>query len=104
MTADLAATSLPSIVFMHVPLDGSDMTGNYYFEANPDLSRYTDTSRIREVLRDAGNVVLCVAGHVRWNKLNTVDGIPYLSLQSLTESFTTAPNFLPGRGLAFRSR
>ncbi len=92
LTADLAATSLPSIVFSHVPLDGSDMTGNYYFEANPDLSRYTDTSRIREVLRDAGNVVLCVAGHVHWNKLNTVDGIPYLSLQSLTESFTTAPD------------
>ena len=38
LTADLAATSLPSIVFSHVPLDGSDMTGNYYFEANPDLS------------------------------------------------------------------
>jgi len=91
LIADLNATDLPSIVFSHVPLDGSDMTGNYYFEANSELSRYQETDRIREVLRAAGNVVLCVAGHVHWNRLNTVDGIPYLSLQSLTESFTTAP-------------
>ena len=88
---DLAATDLPAIVFSHVPLDGALMTGNFYFEANQHCSQYSETEEIRRVLREAGNVVLCVAGHVHWNKANSVDGIPYLSLQSLTESFTTAP-------------
>lgn len=89
LAQDLAATDLPAIVFTHVPLDGASMTGNYYFEANPHCAQYDETPEIRRVLRDAGNVVLCVAGHVHWNKANTVDGIPYISLQSLTESFTT---------------
>lgn len=88
---DLAATDLPTIVFTHVPLDGASMTGNYYFEANPHCAQYHETPEIRRVLRETGNVILCVAGHVHWNKANSVDGIPYLSLQSLTESFTTAP-------------
>ena len=88
---DLAATDRPAIVFSHVPLDGALMTGNFYFEANQHCSQYGETEEIRRVLREAGNVVLCVAGHVHWNKANSVDGIPYLSLQSLTESFTTAP-------------
>jgi HAD superfamily hydrolase (TIGR01450 family) len=88
---DLAATDLPAIVFSHVPLDGALMTGNFYFEANQHCAQYRETPKIRRVLREAGNVVLCVAGHVHWNKANSVDGIPYLSLQSLTESFTTAP-------------
>ena len=91
LAADLGATNLPTIVFSHVPLDGGDMTGNYYFEANPELARYAETEQIREVLTAAGNVILCVAGHVHWNDLNNVDGIPYISMQSLTESFTTAP-------------
>ena len=91
LAADLGATNLPTIVFSHVPLDGGDTTGNYYFEANPELARYAETEQIREVLTAAGNVILCVAGHVHWNDLNNVDGIPYISMQSLTESFTTAP-------------
>jgi Icc protein len=92
LAADLAATALPAIVFTHVPLDGAAMTGNYYFEANPQFAQYQETAAIRKTLVEAGNVVLCVAGHVHWNKANTVDGIPYLSLQSLSESYTTAPD------------
>jgi Icc protein len=88
---DLAKTDLPAVVFSHVPLDGASMTGNFYFEANQHCAQYSETSEIRRVLREAGNVVMCVAGHVHWNKANSVDGIAYLSLQSLTESFTTAP-------------
>jgi hypothetical protein len=34
-------------------------------------------------------VILCVAGHVHWNTLHTVGGIPHITIQSLTESFTT---------------
>jgi 3',5'-cyclic-AMP phosphodiesterase len=32
---------------------------------------------------------LALAGHVHWNTLTTIDGTPHLTLQSLTEAFTT---------------
>ncbi len=89
LKADLAATNLPAIVFTHIPLDGASMTGNYYFQANPQFAGYSNIAEAQQVISDAGNVAMCVAGHVHWNNLSRIDGIPYLSLQSLTEGFTT---------------
>ncbi len=89
LRADLQSTSLPAIVFSHVPLDGASMTGNYYFEANPAYASYGNIKAAQRIIAEAGNVALCVGGHVHWNNLSRIDGIPYLSLQSLTESFTS---------------
>lgn len=36
---------------------------------------------------------------MHWNTLTTVDGIPHLTLQSLTESFTTMPEPAAAWGL-----
>ena len=88
LEADLAATDLPSVVFTHVPLDGASMTGNYYFQANPQYATYANVADAQRVI-SAARVALCVAGHVHWNNVSRIDGVPYLSLQSLTESFTT---------------
>lgn len=89
LARDLAATDLPTIVLSHVPLGGGAMTGNMYFQRNPEFGGYPDGAAVREVLASTGHVVLGVAGHVHWNGLHTVDGVPHLTLQSLTESFTT---------------
>ena len=89
LAADLDATDLPAIVFSHVPLDSGSMRGNHYFERNPAFAGYPNAAEARAVIRSAGIVRACIAGHVHWNALNVLDGIPYVSLQSLTESFTT---------------
>lgn len=89
LEADLASTDLPAIVFTHVPLDGASMTGNFYFQANPQFAGYSNVDLAQKIIAESGVVALCVAGHVHWNNISRVDGIPYLSLQSLTESFTT---------------
>lgn len=81
----------PLAIMSHVPLSGHAQTGNYYFERNPDLSTYPGADRARAILRLARVPVICLAGHVHWNTLTTVDAIPHLTLQSLTESFTTHP-------------
>jgi len=86
---DLAATSLPAIIFSHIPLDGASMTGNFYFQANPQFATYGNLARAQAIITGAGNVAMCVAGHVHWNNLSRIGGIPFLSLQSLTESYTT---------------
>jgi Icc protein len=89
LATDLAATELPSIVFSHVPFSGASMVGNYWFQNNPEHATYPNAAEIREIVEASGQVILCAAGHVHWNTLHTVAGIPHITIQSLTESFTT---------------
>lgn len=87
---DLAATELPTVICSHAPLDNGSMAGNFYFEHMPQYGGYLDEGpAAREIIERSGKVVLCLAGHTHWNALNVIDGIPYVTIHSLTESFTT---------------
>lgn len=79
----------PLLVVSHVPISGHSQVGNYYFERNAEASTYPQADRARAVLAQARVPVVCIAGHVHWNTITTVDGITHLTQQSLTESFTT---------------
>ena len=82
----------PLAIMSHVPISGHSQAGNYYFERNPDAATYPGgAERVRAVLRAVNVPVVWVSGHVHWNTLTIVDGIPHLTLQSLTETFTTHP-------------
>lgn len=81
----------PLAIMSHVPVSGHAQTGNYYFERNPNSSTYPGTDRLRAVLREARVPVMWLSGHVHWNTVTVVDGIPHFTMQSLTESFTTSP-------------
>ncbi len=81
----------PLAIMSHVPISGHSQHGNYYFDRNPGSSTYPGAARARAMLRAATVPVVWVSGHVHWNTLTTVDGIPHLTLQSLTETFTTFP-------------
>lgn len=89
LAADLAATRLPTILFSHVPLSGASMVGNYWFANSPDHGGYPNAADARRVIAANDHVVLCVAGHVHWNALHRVEAVPHITIQSLTESFTT---------------
>lgn len=81
----------PLCIVSHVPVSGHAQTGNYYFERNPQASTYPGAERLRAVLREARAPLAWISGHVHWNTLTIVDGVPHFTLQSLTESFTTLP-------------
>ncbi len=82
----------PLAIFSHVPVSGHSQAGNYYFERNPDSSTYPGADdRVRAILATARVPVSLFAGHVHWNTLTMCNGQPHFTLQSLTESFTTAP-------------
>ncbi|MBS7697009.1 MULTISPECIES: metallophosphoesterase [unclassified Chelatococcus] len=91
LAATVDAADRPLAIMSHVPVSGHSQIGNYYFERNPASSTYPGAERARAVLSRARVPVVCLSGHVHWNTLTTVDGIPHLTLQSLTESFTTGP-------------
>lgn len=82
----------PTVIFTHVPLGGGSMRGNYYFEGDPVAgASYRDLSQLQELVLAADHVKLAVAGHVHWNSVNIIDGVPFLTIQSLSELATTAP-------------
>jgi hypothetical protein len=85
----LNADDRPTLLVTHVPLSGHAQTGNYYFERNPGHATYAENAEIRGVLARAPCPLIALAGHVHWNTLTMVDGTPHLTLQSLTETFTT---------------
>jgi 3',5'-cyclic-AMP phosphodiesterase len=85
----LNADDRPTLLVTHVPLSGHAQTGNYYFERNPGHATYAEIADIRGVIARAPCPLIALAGHVHWNTLTMVDGIAHLTLQSLTETFTT---------------
>lgn len=94
LESDLSNTTLPTIIFSHVPLDNGSMQGNFYFEAAyPHHAHYPEhqAQSAREVLEQSKKVILCVNGHAHWNAYHCIDGIHYVTIPSLTESFPTYP-------------
>ena len=87
---DLASTTLPSLIFTHAPFSDAAMHSHYYFQNAPKShAGYQNSQEIRQIIDSNANVTACLSGHVHWNSLNTINGTHYLTLQSLTESFTT---------------
>lgn len=89
LTQTMQGADRPCLVVMHVPVSGQAQTGNYYFQNNPESASLPFAERVRNALALARVPVVCLAGHVHWNSITTVDGIVHLTQQSLTESFTT---------------
>jgi len=89
LSHQIASAEKPTLVVSHVPVSGHSQIGNYYFEANPDVSEYPQAARVRKALSQARVPVVCLAGHVHRNTFTQIDGIFHLTQQSLTESFTT---------------
>jgi hypothetical protein len=84
----IAAADRPLLIASHVPVSGHSQVGNYYFQRNPASATYpVQGEHIRDVLRTSKMPTICLAGHVHWNTVTTVDGIVHLTQQSLTESF-----------------
>ncbi len=93
LAADLAATGLPSVVFTHMPVDTGSMVGNYYFERRyAHGEQHRNASLARDLIERSERVIAVVSGHVHWNQLHFMDGIPHFSLQSISETFTTHPH------------
>ena len=84
-------TELRTVVFSHVPLLAGPLFGNFYFEGKRGRAEFLNAGLARELLAGS-NAVLAIAGHVHWNTWHSVDGVHYVTIHSLTESFTTHPS------------
>lgn len=87
----LDADERPAIIATHVPLSGHSQIGNYYFENNPAYSTYPDHAAVRRAVEATGRAAMWLSGHVHWNTVTTVGGVQHVTVQSLSERFTTMP-------------
>jgi 3',5'-cyclic AMP phosphodiesterase CpdA len=94
---DLEATQLASIVLMHHPASEQQLDGNRWFQRAPHLCRVVERGALRKVLEASGKVQAVFNGHVHWNHLDVIRGIPYVTVQSLTENLD---DDAPGRAAA----
>ena len=86
LEADLAASSLPTVVLMHHSAADQDLRGNRWFEGSPHLCLVKERRRLREVFARHGRVVAVFNGLLHWNHVDVVDGLPFVTLQSLVEN------------------
>lgn len=96
----LAAATAPVIVLMHHPASELDLRGNRWFEKAPHICRIAERRRLRGLLEASGKVVAVFNGHAHWNHLDVISGIPYLTLQSLTENLDDDAPGRPARAFA----
>jgi 3',5'-cyclic AMP phosphodiesterase CpdA len=97
LEADLAGATHPVVVLMHHPASDQDLVGNRWFEHFPHICRVAERKELRRVLEASGKVVAVFNGHVHWNHLDVIAGIPYFTLQSLIENLD---DDAPGRPAA----
>jgi hypothetical protein len=85
---ELSRAREPVIVLTHQGLSDAVLEGNHWFESAPETCLIHERAEIRSEIERSGKVIAAFNGHAHWNHLEVVRGIPYLTLQSLTENVT----------------
>jgi Icc protein len=94
---DLARAGRDTIVLMHHSASEQVLDDARWFHAAPHLALVHERAQLRAILRDSGVVRAVFNGHVHRNHLDVIDGIPYITLQSLIENLD---DDAPGRPAA----
>lgn len=85
LESDLRETGMTTIVLMHHSAAESDLRGNRWFEGSPHICLVKQRKRLRALFERHG--VACVFnGHLHWNHLDVIGGVPYVTIQSLVEN------------------
>jgi len=97
LEADLAATELPVVVLMHHSASEQDLEDSFWFHGASHLALVAERRELRRILEASGKVRIVFNGHVHRNHLDVIEGIPYVTFQSLIENLD---DDAPGRPAA----
>lgn len=96
----LASAPGPCVLLSHQSVSEMSLAGNRWFEAQPHLALVHERAQIRSVAARHGNVVAAFSGHAHWNHVDVIAGVPFITVQSLTENVGSASQPLPAAASA----
>lgn len=86
---DLAAARWPSLVFTHHPIDPPDVRGSPLFSDHPEWAVIENWETVQDIISES-RVVCVVSGHVHQNSVKLVRGLAFITIQGVTETWTTS--------------
>jgi 3',5'-cyclic AMP phosphodiesterase CpdA len=94
---DLAAGTSPTVVLMHHSASEQDVEDSRWWPGRPHMALVKERAEIRRVFEQSGRVRAVFNGHLHWNHLDLIAGIPYVTVQSPIENLD---DDAPGRPAA----
>jgi 3',5'-cyclic-AMP phosphodiesterase len=86
LRGDLAAGREPTIVLMHHSASEQELEDSRWWPGRAHLALVKERVALRRILEDSGRVRAVFNGHLHWNHLDVIGGIPYVTVQSLIEN------------------
>jgi 3',5'-cyclic AMP phosphodiesterase CpdA len=97
LRTDVAATAAPVVVFMHHSASEQSLDDSRWWPGRSHLALVRERAELRRIFEQSGRVRAVFNGHLHWNHLDVIRGIPYVTVQSLTENLD---DDVPGRPAA----
>lgn len=73
------------ILFSHHSLIPINTKGNFWFSKHPEVTYIKNHSDFHRIIRGK-NVLLALNGHLHWNRKKVINGVPFITIQSLVEN------------------
>jgi hypothetical protein len=89
LASDLRHCADPKLVFCHHPLDEQDVGRHWYFGDHEGTALARNRERARALFARDGTVRAVFSGHIHWNHVSVLDGVPYVTLGSVIETTLT---------------
>ena len=97
LRSDLAAGKEPAIVLMHHSASEQQVDDSRWWPGRAHLALVKERAELRRIFERSGRVRAVFNGHLHWNHLDFITGIPYVTVQSLIEN---VEDDAPGRAAA----
>jgi 3',5'-cyclic AMP phosphodiesterase CpdA len=97
LRTDLASGATPTAVLMHHSASEQLLDESRWWPGRSHLALVKERETLRHVLEESGRVRVVLNGHLHWNHLDVIRGIPYVTIQSLIENLD---DDAPGRPAA----
>jgi Icc protein len=86
VASDLAGNRAPAIVLMHHSASEQSLDDSRWWPGRSHLALVRERVELRRLFEASGRVRAVFNGHLHWNHLDIIAGIPYVTIQSLIEN------------------
>lgn len=97
LRSDLAGGAAPAVVLMHHSASEQSLDDSRWWPGRSHLALVKERAELRAILEQSHRVRAVFNGHLHWNHLDFICGIPYITVQSLIEN---VEDDAPGRAAA----